>query len=243
MFVMKRIVSNLVIIVVCASTMLAGTAGVYAKDLTTSSPGSGWYADSEWNVSLWGSYVFTENDYPSPANSFSQDFLVPINSGLFGPQHDTYLDADHAWGGGIDLKYFFRRYFGVGVQGWLLHARRYEILNGTEHESRLIGGVLSTLTLRYPVGSSRLAPYLWAGVGGIFGGGEVDDAALHESPAGVVLTLNHRGTETGLMGQFGGGFEIRLTPHIGLTNDFSWNVIEGSKNNFGMARTGINFAF
>ena len=34
-----------------------------------------------------------------------------------------------------------------------------------------------------------------------------------------------------------------LTPHIGLINDFSWNVIEGRDNNFGMVRTGINFAF
>jgi hypothetical protein len=36
---------------------------------------------------------------------------------------------------------------------------------------------------------------------------------------------------------------VRLTPHTGLINDFSWNIIEGSNNNFGMARTGINFAF
>jgi len=30
---------------------------------------------------------------------------------------------------------------------------------------------------------------------------------------------------------------------MGWTNDFSWNIMSGSKNNFGMARTGINFAF
>jgi hypothetical protein len=48
---------------------------------------------------------------------------------------------------------------------------------------------------------------------------------------------------TKAIGQFGGGLEIRVTPHIGLINDFSWNVIDGRNNNFGMARSGINFAF
>jgi hypothetical protein len=46
-----------------------------------------------------------------------------------------------------------------------------------------------------------------------------------------------------LVGQFGGGVEVRLTPHIGWINDFSWNVINGPENNFGMVRSGLNFAF
>jgi hypothetical protein len=45
------------------------------------------------------------------------------------------------------------------------------------------------------------------------------------------------------MGQFGGGLEVRVTPHIGLLSDFSWNVVDGTDNNFGMVRMGINFAF
>jgi hypothetical protein len=39
------------------------------------------------------------------------------------------------------------------------------------------------------------------------------------------------------------GGEVRLTPHIGLINDFSWNVIGGQNNNFGMVRSGLTFAF
>jgi len=50
-------------------------------------------------------------------------------------------------------------------------------------------------------------------------------------------------TEGKAIGQLGGGFEIRFTPHFGLLNDFSWNIVSGANNNFGMARTGINFAF
>jgi hypothetical protein len=46
-----------------------------------------------------------------------------------------------------------------------------------------------------------------------------------------------------LVGQVGGGFEVRFTPHVGWTNDVSWNIVSGADNNFGIARTGINFAF
>ena len=41
---------------------------------------------------------------------------------------------------------------------------------------------------------------------------------------------------------FAGGIEIRITPHIGRINDFSWNVVNGPDNNVGMVRSGINFA-
>jgi hypothetical protein len=172
---------------------------------------------------------------------------------------DRYLEADHAWGGGIDLKYFFHRYFGIGIQGSGLDARRSFgtvtvrpsppgfvgslVEFGTAHEKRLVGSILGTFTLRYPIGCSRFSPYVWAGGGAIFGGGEVDQIIINDIPSGAIIGRVHRDSETKALGQFGGGFEVRLTPHIGLTNDFSWNVVEGSNNNFGMARTGINFAF
>ena len=34
-----------------------------------------------------------------------------------------------------------------------------------------------------------------------------------------------------------------MTRHIGWMNDFSWNVVDGSKNNFGMVRSGLTVAF
>ena len=49
--------------------------------------------------------------------------------------------------------------------------------------------------------------------------------------------------ESRAMGQFGGGLEVRITRHIGITGDFSWNVVDGPHNNFGMVRSGLNFAF
>jgi hypothetical protein len=110
--------------------------------------------------------------------------------------------------------------------------------------------VLGTLTLRYPIPCTRFSPYVFAGGGGIFGGGEKTEftaenaCPLCESPIVQTRVRTHQGgSQTEAIGQFGGGIEVRLTPHIGWINDFSWNVVDGPNNNFGMVRTGVNFAF
>ena len=79
-----------------------------------------------------------------------------------------------------------------------------------------------------PDSRSRFAPYVFAGGGGIFGGGEKTRLVASD---GVIRT-EETDPETELIGQFGGGVEVRITPHIGWINDFSWNVVNGSENNF-----------
>jgi hypothetical protein len=167
------------------------------------------------------------------------------------------METDHAWGGGIDLKYFFMRYVGVGVEGWAVNARQArqdifidysdnEFLTNIQHQSNVIGAVLGTLTLRYPISCTRFAPYVFGGAGGIFGGGQKQVNQRFVEPGegfDVLSTTGYTGSETRAIGQVGGGMEIRLTPHIGWVSDFSWNFIDGPKNNFGMVRTGVNFAF
>jgi len=46
-----------------------------------------------------------------------------------------------------------------------------------------------------------------------------------------------------MMAQVGGGFEVRVSQHVGILTDFSWNIVSGANNNFGLARTGVNFSF
>ena len=228
-----------------SSIGFAGTetySGKEMKQVAAPPPCPEWYADREFNVSLWGTYVFTGNEW----------------------QNDRYLESDHAWGGGGDIKYFFWRYIGVGVEGWAASARRRvlnfgefenERLEGqagefffatTSHESRAVGAVLGTLTLRYPFHCSRFSPYIFGGGGAIFGGGQRPENVLVAEPGegfDIVETRGHTESETRAIGQVGGGLEIRFTPHIGWISDFSWNFVSGPKNNFGMARTGVNFAF
>lgn len=211
-----------------------------------------WYANNEWNVSIWGAYAFTAENW----------------------ENDRYLNADHAWGGGVDVKYFFLRYFGIGIEGFVLDAKRRTIdENGviaipppgthaisipgftskTGEENRAIGAALGTFTFRYPLPCpcnapwvARFAPYFWVGGGAIFNGGEHDKVHVTEFNDGFddfAFRTTHTGTETKAIGQFGGGIEYRFTHRIGWMNDFSWNVIDGSHNNFGMVRSGLTFAF
>ena len=53
------------------------------KQVTQVPPCPEWYRDTEWNVSLWGTYIFTGNNW----------------------DEDRYFESDHAWGGGVDVKY------------------------------------------------------------------------------------------------------------------------------------------
>jgi hypothetical protein len=228
---MKKIALGLVTLIALASVTFGGNESYSGKDMKQVAPPPcpEWYGDKEWDVSLWGTYVFTSEDW----------------------FNDTYLESDHAWGGGIDAKYFFHRYFGVGIEGWAVNSNRETFdLNGSPgnftfsegHEHNMIGAVLGTFTLRYPIQCSRFAPYVWAGGGAIFGGGQRDELVLVDTDP-ITVATEHHGARTEMLGQFGGGLEVRFTRHIGWINDFSWNVVDGPRNNFGMIRSGINFAF
>jgi hypothetical protein len=234
---MKKILLTLLASAGLASVAFAGTETYSGKEMKQVAPPPcpQWYADNEFNVSLWGTYVFTGNEW----------------------RNDRYIEADHAWGGGIDAKYFFHRYFGVGIEGWAIDARQarenvfVDFSDGIfqrsfSHENNAVGAVLGTLTLRYPIPCTRFSPYIFGGGGGIFGGGQRPiNKRFFEAGEGFdqIATVGHTDSETEGIGQVGGGIEVRFTPHIGWVSDFSWNFVTGPNNNFGMARTGINFAF
>ncbi|HEY2614879.1 MAG TPA: outer membrane beta-barrel protein [Chthoniobacterales bacterium] len=226
---MKKLTLSLCALVALGSAAFAGTE-TYSKESKQVAPAPcpQWYADNEFNVSLWGTYAATSNNWRT----------------------DNYLGVDHAWGGGIDAKYFVHRYFGFGLEGFILNADTHDIGdNGTSRfrlpgdNSHAVGSILGTFTLRFPFNCSRVAPYVWLGGGGIFGGGRSHDFVLDSTQPLGFYRREFDKSDTKGIGQVGGGFEIRFTPHVGLINDVSWNVVQGSNNNFGMARTGINFAF
>jgi|SRR5256714_7268474 len=224
---MKKLTLSLCAAVAMTSAAFAGETYSKESKSVTPAPCPQWYADNEFNLTLSGAYVWTGNDW----------------------RDDRYFAVDHAWGGALDAKYFVHRYFGFGVQGWVARASTHDIFefsNGArvrgDEDSHAIGGILGTLTFRFPISCSRFAPYFWLGGGGVFGGGRDHDFFLdpvNNQP--VRREFDDRTFKS--VGQVGGGFEVRLTPHLGWTNDVSWNVISGPDNNFGMARTGLNFAF
>ena len=240
---MKKLTLLLLALTITGSLALAGEPSYSSgKEIaTTQAPPTPceWYRDTEWNVDLWGAYAFNGTDNNRTSLT---DIGLTGNLGTY----DRFLGGDHAWGGGADIKYFFAKYFGIGVEGFALaaHGSRYNYTDfglgefGKESDHHTVGAALGTLTLRYPIGCSRFAPYVWAGGGGIFGGHR--DRAVRVGPD--IMSIEHE-TESKGMGQFGGGMEVRITPRIGWISDFSWNVVDGPKNNFGMVRTGVNLSF
>ena len=226
----------------------AGTETYTSKEMKQVQPAPcpEWYADTEWNVSIWGAYAFTGTESSRSTREQADD------AAIFGT-YDRFLGGDHAWGGGVDLKYFFHRYFGVGFEGFAFAGRGSHLFTddvgpdivseehyeGVDHT---VGGALATFTLRYPVHCSRFSPYVWGGIGGMFGGhNDKPHRAIFDGEfAGGFTTAED---ESRFAGQVGGGLEIRFTRHIGWMGDFSWNFLEGPHNNFGMTRTGLVFSF
>jgi hypothetical protein len=212
-------------------------------------PASDFFRASEWDLSIWGTFVFSAN--PGRNNIPNDDPFTPdldpeiktaagIGSTILEPQStnpnervnlgestkDTFLAKDSSWGGGVDLKYFWSRYFGVGVEGFAV-----------DTETQIGGAGLVTLTGRYPIG--RFAPYIWVGAGALAGGGQVDRFfyETHTYSGGFVTgeTETFRdekinNTDVFFDGQVGVGVEVRLTCHIGLMADFAWNFVMSPDN-------------
>ncbi|MBA2623426.1 MAG: hypothetical protein H0U88_07390 [Chthoniobacterales bacterium] len=228
---MKKLTLTLCVMTALVSAAYAGTetysSGKEMKQTATEAPCPSWYADNEFNVSISGVYAPTLNDYVE----------------------DTYLGVDHGWGAAIDAKFFFRRYFGVGIQGFGLSLNNSsdDGFRSFDNDANndFAGGVLGTFTFRYPIPCTRFAPYGWVGVGAIFGGGadgnEFDEDDLFDEDD--FFNDDSGEDDARLMAQYGVGFEIRFTPHIGLLNDVSFNHVEGGFNDFWQFRAGLNFAF
>jgi hypothetical protein len=210
-------------------------SGKEMKQAVVTPPACEWYRGNEWDISIWGAYAFPGND--GRRNPADVALSHETNEGLDNHEenvgrisNDRFLNKDDAWGGGVDLKYFLSKYIGIGVEGYGLAARD------------TVGGVLGTLTLRYPIGCSRLAPYIFGGIGGAFGGSEgvlSEDAADNE----LFTERNINRDDALLEGEVGGGLEFRFTRHVGIMADFSWHFLDKADNNFGMVRSGVTFAF
>ena len=103
---MKPLALALTIFAACCSLTYAGPvySGKEMKQIVPA-PCPQWYSDNEWNVGLWGTYAMTGTEFAPNPDLF--DLVQSSSEGhtVYGT-FDKYLGGDHAWGGGIDLKYF-----------------------------------------------------------------------------------------------------------------------------------------
>lgn len=264
---MKKFALTLCLTALSAALCYAGPERYSGKDkqLVEPAPPCEWYRAGEWDLNLWGAYVWTDEDNNDEFNINTFDYPAadrefdltgrPVLLGEFTDNH--FLDRDSVWGGGADLKYFWSRYFGAGVEGFIL---------STDNVS---GAFLGTLTVRYPIGCTRFAPYAFGGFG-VFSGADVSHsefffAETHTAPGTDVgetefITRHDKENKHArVIGQVGAGLEFRLTRPsqmskvaVGLMADFTWNWLGGDdgggdhgddNQDFGMSRFGVNLSY
>jgi hypothetical protein len=212
-----------------------------SKEIVQQAPAAvEWYRAHEWDLDLWGTYAFPGNTGDHDTVLFAGE-LVGVDGGPFfestRSSNDRFIDRDNAWGGGADVKYFFTRYWALGVEGMVLDCNVNE------------GGAgFGTFTFRYPIGHSRFAPYAWAGGGVTAGGGRHAEThgftvltGVRTFPFSFENDIENKHADATV--QMGTGMEVRLTRCIGLMGDFAWNIVSGPDNNFGMTRFGLTLSY
>jgi hypothetical protein len=184
----------------------------------------------------------------------------------------------HAWGGGMDFTYWFPwKYAGVRFQGAGVSirggggSRTVTVFPGLSEPVSVTGGggsvaagiIVADGLLRLPLDDFwpgvHLAPYAFAGFGGILLGGGGEGSSVSET---FTVTNNATGqsrqvTFTGrranalrnnfgsdrVLGHVGGGLEYRFTPHIGIFGEAGYVFPNGASNNFLQTNFGLRFAF
>jgi hypothetical protein len=186
----------------------------------------------------------------------------------------------HGWGGGMDFSYWFPwKYIGVRFQGAGVDitgggggSKTVTFPDGetatvTGRGGSVGGGVITADTmLRLPLDDFwpgfHLAPYVYAGFGGIFVGSPGNDHTFVERTVFVSQTEGAPATRpvtftaqrisnlqqnfsggNRVLGHVGGGLEYRFTPHIGIFGEVGYDFPDGSRNNFIQTNFGLRFAF
>jgi hypothetical protein len=249
---MKKFVLTYTILCAFGAFAFAGTEKYSSKDkevLQPAPPPCEWYRAHEWDLSLWGTYAFSGNtgqqeglpsflaDSIRDGSGIDQEIKEHVDVGHLS--NDRFLNRDGAWGGGADIKFFFSKYWALGVEGFVLDAN-----------NNIGGAGLGTFTFRYPIGCSRFAPYAFAGFGALGGGSHQVQFFNEHNPVNPLSSETEffssesvQNKHAEALGQVGAGLEIRITHHIGLMGDFAWNFVSGPDNDFGMGRFGVTFSY
>jgi hypothetical protein len=208
---MKRLIAlALVAVSLPALSAFAGEPVASSKEVVAPAPPpppASYFRANEWSVGLFGTYGWTYD------------------------RNRRGID-DHYWGGGIDGQYFPLQYLGFAIEGDF-----FTEIPIDEFAASVFGNVI----FRYPLDNKspnlHLAPYAFAGVGGLFNTGTNFTQAFRNAVA-----FRHK-SENDVVGDFGGGLEYRFTPHIGIFSDVRFNLVDGPKNNYLSTRFGLRFAF
>jgi hypothetical protein len=167
---------------------------------------------------------------PPPSSYFRANELDLGAFATYGTRSDDQSNfrgiGNHAWGGGAEVSYFPLIWAGLRVQGAVIN-----LIPGDNTAGIVRGDFLARYPLDLVWPNVHAAPYGIAGVGGLF-------SEYNGIRSNGTLRFNNS-----VLGDFGGGLEYRFTPHIGVFSEATWNVVDGSKNNFLQVNFGARFAF
>jgi hypothetical protein len=140
------------------------------------------------------------------ANEFTLDAFATYNKFEKGVD-DVF---DRSWrhghfGGGVGLNYFFLRNLGVGVDTYF------------NDQGVFAKNIAGSAILRFPIGDTGFAPYIFGGLGGRF------------SP--VEEWTGHGGA----------GIELRLNPDVGIFSDIRYTVADKTADEM-LVRAGIRIS-
>lgn len=213
------------------------------------------FRPNEFDIGVFGTYATATGSNPTGTHFGPDGFTTTVSGST------TFT----GWGGGMDFSYYFPwKYAGVRFQGAGLAISTgtftvTETFEGTRTASRTgsisgSGGVITAdLMLRLPLDdfwpTVHLAPYAFVGFGDFFAGG--GGTTIHTSSAELNDRFNSysRSSLQGRpLGNVGGGFEYRFSPHWGIFGEAGYNFVDHihgrtGSNNFVQTNFGFRFAF
>jgi hypothetical protein len=214
---------------------------------------------------------------PPPPEYFRANEFDIGAFGTYATGVGNFAGQLHGWGGGIDLTYWFPwKYAGVRFQGAGLdisgngsQSREVTLVQGFapvavggSGRSVAAGVLTGDFMLRLPLDDFwpgvHLAPYFFAGLGGIIVGSVGEGHSVSETfavtnAAGQTRDVTFTGRRVDairnnigddrVLAHFGGGLEYRITPHIGIFGEAGYDLVDGASNDFIQTNFGLRYAF
>jgi hypothetical protein len=253
---MKRLITLAVVTLAShAIVSFAGEPVVSSKQVVPvpgpPPPPASFFRGNEFDIGAFGTYATGTGN--NPTGTRVRDGISTTLSG------ETTVSG---WGGGMDFSYYFPwKYAGVRFQGAGLSLSTgtftvTETVNGVRTASRTgsvstsAGIITSNIVLRLPLDDFwpgvHLAPYVFGGFGVLFAGGNGETINTRFPELNARFNNASSSVQSRPLGNIGGGFEYRFTPHIGLFGEAGYNVVDHNgrgSTNFVQTNFGLRFAF
>ena len=236
-----------------AVVAFAGEPVVSSKQvIAPTPPPPEYFRPNEWDIGAFATYATGTGE--NPTGTRVRDGFTTTLSG------ETSFTG---WGGGMDFTYYFPwkyagiRFQGAGVSLSTGNFTVTESFQGVRQVSRTgsvstaPGIITADIILRLPLdefwSGVHLAPYGFVGFGGLFAGGGGQTINTRFPELNDRVNSIDRGVQSRPLGNVGGGFEYRFTPHIGIFAEAGYNFIDHTRgktdNNFIQTNFGLRYAF